>query len=573
MPVNIIDTLKPKNNGSFPVVEAVDVKDLNYVSPEMYGAKGDGTTDDSDAIQAMLNNGNVSCVFCFGKEYKISRAISLKSNTIIDLNNCTIHSTYNGHIFAAVESGGSVNQHNITIKNGYITGSGANNNVGDQGAGVLGFNVDNIYLENLTISNTYGDGICLRKCNNANVINCNISNFGRNGISPTSGRFYINGLNISNTPLTGANPGNTFDCEPNSTAEPANLYIINSIIPRITFVDFYSSDDDDYLISAYMENVKIGTTYAGFRIQSTHKTIARSITINNCDISVESDSSGITINNVKGVCVEKCHFSVGAFSTSHAVNFIGSTEKTKIKDIDLTGWARGIFAYDNTITDCIFENYIGGIYATVLTNNIFTKCYISSFNTNGAISDSKTNTFVETSIPSNLENYNFYGNSKGQSIAGTFITKEEDVRTDFIDHTISRAIKLPASNSNSGHCYLLSIGYSHRGRIAYSGYMLCSVLVSEANDLIIDTIYNTGDKSITLSESYYYVLTESKPDDWENLYYHYYTESDGEYTPVPQGESAPEWQADTYYERKKNREIIATFDANYHGTISYSLLG
>lgn len=103
MPVNVIDVIKPKNNGSFPVVMAQDVEvdekrlpevlnnlatnkadktalsslegvvntkanestvnalaqaveqkadktDIPYVTPEMFGAVGDGITDDTEAI-------------------------------------------------------------------------------------------------------------------------------------------------------------------------------------------------------------------------------------------------------------------------------------------------------------------------------------------------------------------------------------------------------------------------------------------------------------------------------------------------------------------------------------------
>lgn len=45
-----------------------------------------------------------------------------------------------------------------------------------------------------------------------------------------------------------------------------------------------------------------------------------------------------------------------------------------------------------------------------------------------------------------------------------------------------------------------------------------------------------------------YVLTESKPANWDTAYTSYYTESSGTYTPVT-GETAPTWAASTYYKR------------------------
>ena len=43
-----------------------------------------------------------------------------------------------------------------------------------------------------------------------------------------------------------------------------------------------------------------------------------------------------------------------------------------------------------------------------------------------------------------------------------------------------------------------------------------------------------------------YVVTESKPLDWDTKYTSYYTESSGTYSHVT-GDSAPTWSANTYY--------------------------
>lgn len=66
------------------------VYDLGIVNVKDWGAKGDGTTDDTTAIQAALNNRGL--VYFPEGTYKISSAVKLRSNTIIEGNGATIDS-------------------------------------------------------------------------------------------------------------------------------------------------------------------------------------------------------------------------------------------------------------------------------------------------------------------------------------------------------------------------------------------------------------------------------------------------------------------------------------------------
>ena len=56
--------------------QALDV--AHYITPEMYGAKGDGSTDDSAAIQAAIDAaGRTSVVYLSKKTYKIANTLSI----------------------------------------------------------------------------------------------------------------------------------------------------------------------------------------------------------------------------------------------------------------------------------------------------------------------------------------------------------------------------------------------------------------------------------------------------------------------------------------------------------------
>lgn len=59
----------------------LDLETAHYITPEMYGAVGDGVTDDSVAIQTAINNaGSTKVVYLASKVYKISNGLNFSSN-------------------------------------------------------------------------------------------------------------------------------------------------------------------------------------------------------------------------------------------------------------------------------------------------------------------------------------------------------------------------------------------------------------------------------------------------------------------------------------------------------------
>lgn len=95
----------------------------SFATPEMYGAKGNGTTDDTAAIQRAVQDKLV----CFGagKTYKVTSPIVVEAGAFLELNGATLLCT-DKHIFYNFAEGDSYGGYdgngNITIQNGTIIG-------------------------------------------------------------------------------------------------------------------------------------------------------------------------------------------------------------------------------------------------------------------------------------------------------------------------------------------------------------------------------------------------------------------------------------------------------------------
>lgn len=99
-----------------------------YVTPEMYGAKGDGVTDDTSALQDAFDAGGW-IVFKAGATYKTTSSLNIKGNTFADLNGATIIGTahrlfYNfvdNDVFTGYNGNGNIHFRNGKISGGCIT--------------------------------------------------------------------------------------------------------------------------------------------------------------------------------------------------------------------------------------------------------------------------------------------------------------------------------------------------------------------------------------------------------------------------------------------------------------------
>ena len=215
--------------------------DQPFVTPEMFGAEGDGTTDDRAAFTAAFATGKP--VFCHGgKTYGVeikagdTNAISIPAGGVLNLNGATIQllnpnslDTYN-----------VIDCNNITgaiIFNGEIKGDKLVHvgSSGEHAHGITIFDSHNIIVQNVKISNCWGDGVYIggwTKSSHIIVKDVHCYNNRRNGISLVNGSdVKIEGCTLEDT--NGTAPQLGIDVE----TDLASYYIDKVVISDCSFIN------------------------------------------------------------------------------------------------------------------------------------------------------------------------------------------------------------------------------------------------------------------------------------------------------------------------------------------------
>ena len=91
-----------------------------FITPEMYGAIGDGVSDDTEALKRLFNIQNVTINFSKEKVYKITNEIYIDSSNVkINGNNSTIKAS-NTHIFNISNKSSNIEINDLRFENEYI---------------------------------------------------------------------------------------------------------------------------------------------------------------------------------------------------------------------------------------------------------------------------------------------------------------------------------------------------------------------------------------------------------------------------------------------------------------------
>lgn len=212
-----------------------------YVTPEQFGAVGDGVTDDTAAInEAILAN---KVVYLKETTYLIDGEVSVQlNNSVLHGNNATFKIKANGATnYAGIVCKGQCVVDNLNIIGERDEHTGTD---GEWGMCMELLDCHDTYVNNVHCKNGWGDGLYIGATNentpfankNIYVTNSVFDNNRRNGISVIHGdNIIIDNCTVTNS--HGTNPQSGIDVEPNTEQEQANVTISNCFIGNNWFTN------------------------------------------------------------------------------------------------------------------------------------------------------------------------------------------------------------------------------------------------------------------------------------------------------------------------------------------------
>lgn len=269
----------------------------DYVTPEQFGAYGDGSTDDSDAIQRCLESGyHVKIVG--SNKYKLSSAITLKSGMNVDFNNATLIPV-NCNLFVKNKVVGEEELKFVTLRNFIANMSRGLNCIS------ISHPSSNIIIDGFDIRDSKRSAIDLNNLTNGFTL----SNGSINGKEASTTQ---NGISIRNTTIDGS--GNIFNVDNvrfnnqypaisiQNTGDTLTMNIKNcsyhntsdSAMNFASFLECYGSGSNISLSDIYISKAKI---FAKLNSNSGTFNI-KNITCINCTnfVDILSESSTVFID-------------------------------------------------------------------------------------------------------------------------------------------------------------------------------------------------------------------------------------------------------------------------------------
>lgn len=268
------------------------------INVKRYGVVGDGVTDDTTAIQTILDSASTQKTSVYFPEgtYMIDAETS-----IIPGSNTTILLSPHATLKAITNDAGSYSiilldtVDNVIIQGGIVQGERTTHTgvTGEWGMCIRCIGCTNVTLQDVICKDGWGDGIYVGKaadgthCNNIKIVNCTCDNNRRNGCSVVDCNYgYAIGCDFINT--NGTAPQAGIDLEANA----------DTIVEDFRIIACYSYNNTGDGIDVYGDNTKksslIGNVCKGnaigIVISSTEKNI---VSGNRCS---ENTSDGIKLS-------------------------------------------------------------------------------------------------------------------------------------------------------------------------------------------------------------------------------------------------------------------------------------
>lgn len=413
-----------------------------------YGAKGDGTTDDSVAIQAALDaaagTGQTVLIpktsngtYIVGQQTSLY-CLNIPSNTNLFIEpNVTIQAKAGIGAVVRIISIADASGVTINAYDAFVKGIKSEYVSGEQRHGVIVGNSNNVAIYGLTCKDTGGDGFYIGgTSSNVSLIDCVADNNRRNGVSITSGkRVLLERCKFTNQ--IGTNPQSGLDIEPDSNSD---------FVEDITVKDCYAYN-----------NAALGYIVA---LNALPGAVTKNVNINliNC---VDDGGTGTSVGG----------FSVGPVT-------IGSYKVT------------GQIKFEN----CLSRNAVGGSFSVINydSNSVpvfLTNCISSNPNRGGVITAARYN------APFSVYNE---GSGTGSSTIGNVYIENPIIQyTGTIPNVVdfhARALRAGSVIDNVQIINPVQIGHPGISGANYQGELSgTNIKVYDANNLMVhsgsETLY------------------------------------------------------------------------------------
>ncbi len=304
---------RPNGGGSLPGGSPPGGASLSVSD---FGARGDGQTFDTAAIQAAVNALPSGGVLRFPPgTYRVdsSAGIQLKDDTRLELGQAVITGeNVNGARCRLLEVSG---RRNVTISGGTLVGSLSGSPA--WGVGILASDAEDLVIENVTFRNFYFDGILLtgnQGCRNVTLRGVVAENNRRTGLAiPSAQNVTVQDSTFRGT--QGQSPEAGANCEPNAGGEVRGV-----VFERCTFS---------------------GNAGIGLYMHQGKGNVVSDVTVR--DSAVENNGQGIVAASVANVSILNNRVSGHKRPATSGI-VVGDCSGATVSGNQLDGNFRGIFA-------------------------------------------------------------------------------------------------------------------------------------------------------------------------------------------------------------------------------------